>query len=66
MLILSSPVQDLYAEDRRVWNALFEVVVQDLASAQRNGIYIESENTTIWPIIIGNKGDWSYLEPWWG
>lgn len=60
------PLQDMYVDDRRVWNSIFERVVQDLASAQRNGIFLGQNDGSIFPIVIGNKGDWSYLEPWLG
>ena len=54
-------MQDLYSEDRRVWNAMFEMVSLDLASAERDGV--ASPQGKFWPIVIANKGDWSYLEP---
>ena len=52
-------LQDLYSDDRRVWNALFEMVSLDFAAAERDGI--ASHQGTFWPIILANKGDWSYL-----
>ena len=53
-------MQDHYAEDRRVWNALFSIAVRDLAAAEQNGVDLGLEGT-MWPIVLGNKGDWSYL-----
>ena len=53
-------MQDHYAEDRRVWNALFSIAVRDLAAAEHNGVDLGLEGT-MWPIVLGNKGDWSYL-----
>lgn len=59
------PVQECYAEDKRVWNAIFERVVQDLAMAQREGIPLgHGSDQRVYPIILGNKGDWSYLDTW--
>lgn len=52
-------LQDLYSDDRRVWNALFEMVSLDFAAAERDGI--ASHQGKFWPIILANKGDWSYL-----
>lgn len=60
-IFISSPAQELYAEDPRVWNAIFENIVQDFKECQRDGIPVSS-NDRIYPIILGNKGDWSYLE----
>ena len=53
------PAQELYAEDRRIWNAIFEMVVRDLAMCERDGV--EVNGSKIYPIVLGNKGDWSYL-----
>lgn len=56
--------QELYSEDRRVWNAIFEVLCKDLGECERNGVFLEGENDYIYPIVLGNKGDWSYLVLW--
>ena len=55
----------MYSEDRRVWNAIFEAAVRDLSEAQTNGIDIGGEDGAFFPIVLGNKGDWSYLDTWW-
>ncbi|CAK9002251.1 unnamed protein product [Durusdinium trenchii] len=60
LLICVCP-KDMYAEDRRVWNALFENAVADLATAQREGVDLGGTAGRIFPIVLGNKGDWSYL-----
>ena len=60
----SSPEQELYAEDPRVWNAIFELIVQDFKKCQLDGVPVGSSGDKIFPIILGNKGDWSYLETW--
>ena len=57
-------VQDLYSEDRRVWNAIFHMVSKDLCEAETNGICVAEEGNRFYPIILGNKGDWSYLVTW--
>ena len=63
MLIHVGPGQELYSEDRRLWHAIFEFVTEDLAQAQRHGVQLGG-GEVIYPIILGNKGDWSYLVPW--
>ena len=60
----SAGVQELYSDDMRVWNALFQLMIRDFASAQEHGIDLGEPNGNIYPIILGNKGDWSYLVPW--
>lgn len=62
--VLPCPAQELYHDDRRIWNALFEIAIQDLRDAERHGIYIGGSAGTIFPIILANKGDWSYLVFW--
>ena len=54
----------MYAEDKRVWNCIFEIAVQDLASCERDGVEIGNagKSQKIYPIVLGNKGDWSYLD----
>ena len=59
------PCKDMYSDDRRVWNAIFEAAVRDLFEAQTNGIDIGGEDGAFFPIVLGNKGDWSYLDTWW-
>ena len=54
-------VQELYADDPRVWHAIFEMIVKDLAMSQQDGVDV-GFGQRIYPIILGNKGDWSYLE----
>ena len=63
--LLLAPVQEMYAEDRRVWNCIFEIAVKDLASCERDGVDVGESNgksQKIYPIVLGNKGDWSYLD----
>lgn len=52
----------MYSDDRRVWNRIFQMVSEDLAVCEA-GLQIGRE--VIFPIILGNKGDWSYLVSWW-
>lgn len=47
-----------------IWHAIFEIAVQDLAAAGRDGINVGGGDGVIYPIILGNKGDWSYLATW--
>ncbi len=53
-------VEDLYSDDRRVWNALLRDASMDLATAEREGVDLGWQGK-IYPIVLGNKGDWSYL-----
>ena len=53
----------MYQNDKRVWTAIFELVVEDFALSQRNGVHA-ADGGLIFPIILGNKGDWSYLVTW--
>lgn len=55
--------QELYSDDRRVWNAIFEMVCKDFQDCELNGVHLEGDDV-IFPIVLGNKGDWSYLVPW--
>ena len=52
----------MYSKDQRIWNAIFHMVAKDLSEAETNGIRVGDE--LFYPIILGNKGDWSYLVPW--
>lgn len=56
-------VQDLYGDDRRIWNGLFELFSKDLAEATSAGIDLGYQRGKFFPIVLGNKGDWSYLAP---
>ncbi|CAL1127923.1 unnamed protein product [Cladocopium goreaui] len=59
MLMVVCP-KDMYKEDPRVWNAIFERVVADFSHLEEHGLDLGTDGK-IFPIIIGNKGDWSYL-----
>ncbi len=55
-------MQELYADDMRVWNALFRNMVRDFADAEAYGVDL-GHHGRVYPIVLGNKGDWSYLVP---
>lgn len=57
-------VQELYGDDRRIWNGLFELFSRDLAEVASTGINLGSQQGKFFPIVLGNKGDWSYLDPY--
>lgn len=59
----AAPVQELYQDDPRIWNCVFELVVRDLALCEKEGINLPGNSGKIFPIILGQKGDWSYLVP---
>jgi hypothetical protein len=58
--MLSHPCQDLYKDDPRVWNGIFDKVASDFQEMEINGIELDGAGL-VYPIILGNKGDWSYL-----
>ena len=43
---------------------MFEIIVADLRVCQRDGIDCGGNVGRIFPIVLANKGDWSYLAPW--
>lgn len=53
----------MYQDDPRVWHAMFELVAEEFAQLETKGLDFGSDGR-VFPIIIGNKGDWSYLVPW--
>lgn len=55
-------MQDHYKDDQRVWNALFLILVRDFAKMEHEGVDLGA-NGVVYPIVLGNKGDWSYLAP---
>lgn len=57
-------MQEVYAEDPRVWNAIFEIVVADLRKCETEGIPLGGDQGRFFPIILNTKGDWSYLDTW--
>lgn len=50
----------MYQHKPEIWDALFELMIMDLKVAAENGVDV-SEGLPLYPIILGNKGDWSYL-----
>ena len=60
--ILQHPGKDCYSSDPRVWNAIFDKIATDWQDMEQNGIELDHQGR-ITPVILGNKGDWSYLVP---
>lgn len=60
--ILQRPGKDCYSADPRVWNAIFDKIATDWQDMEQNGIELDHQGH-ITPVILGNKGDWSYLVP---
>jgi hypothetical protein len=46
-----------------VWNALFDKIATDFGHMEENGIELDGQGV-VYPIVLGNKGDWSYLATW--
>lgn len=55
----AKPEED-YRDDHQVMHDLLELVVTSLDSASRDGVPLTSGGT-VFPIPVGNKGDWPYL-----
>ena len=55
-------MQDYYSDDRRVWNALFELMASEFEKMEKEGVDLGSEGIC-YPIVLGCKGDWSFLVP---
>ena len=53
----------MYIEDDTVWDTLLTLIVADFAEGQQRGIALPGEGL-LYPVILGNKGDWSYLVPY--
>lgn len=42
------------------------MVVDDWKHLESEGIQMPGQcEHTVYPVVLGNKGDWSYLVPWW-
>ena len=50
----------MYKDDPRVWNAIMNNIASEFQVLERDGVELE-RNGRVYPIILGNKGDWSYL-----
>ena len=61
--LIGLPVEELYQDDPRVWNAIFEIVIAHLSSCEKDGIDLGGQQGRLFPIVLANKGDWSYLVP---
>ena len=55
----------MYQDDDDMWENLLTLVVQDFADGQKHGVELPGEGIC-YPVILGNKGDWSYLVPCFG
>ena len=47
--------------ERAAFNDIQRLIVEDWARLEKDGFYVGSE--LVWPIVLGIKGDWSYLVP---
>ena len=39
------------------------MVLEDLSKCELQGVQVEGGDVNF-PVVLGNKGDWSYLVPW--
>ena len=51
----------MYDDEPSVWDDILRLAVKDLAEVQHSGIQLFGGDK-LYPICLGNKGDWSYLE----
>lgn len=58
----STPAQELYDDKPDVWDSILSLAVQDLHAVQDTGVRLEN-GERLYPVVLGNKGDWSYLAP---
>lgn len=50
----------MYQYDHSVYQTIIKLVVDDWKRAEDYGIEIPGHGK-VYPIVLGNKGDWSYL-----
>lgn len=53
----------MYEDDTKVWDDVLRLAVQDLSEVQFTGVELYG-GERLYPICLGNKGDWSYLVLW--
>ncbi|CAK9031545.1 Putative hemoglobin and hemoglobin-haptoglobin-binding protein 3, partial [Durusdinium trenchii] len=51
---------DIYSDDPNIFKQIIELVVNDWKDLEEGGFEVPGFGT-MFPIIVGNKGDWSYL-----
>ena len=61
-MIALQPIQELYQYDEDVFKEIIQLVVAGWRSAEENGVELPGQGL-VFPCILGNKGDWSYLVP---
>lgn len=52
----------MYDDKQHIWDDVLSLGVADLSAVQLSGIELEGGGK-LYPIALGNKGDWSYLVP---
>ena len=50
----------MYENEPEVWDRLYQLLVEDWEYLEKHGLQTVSSGK-FYPIILGNKGDWSYL-----
>lgn len=54
------PPKELYQDDPTLYRDLLDELVKDWALVENEGIQVPGYGK-MYPIVLGNKGDWSYL-----
>ena len=58
----SDRTEEFYEDpERAAFNDIQRLIVEDWVTLEKDGFYSGSE--LVWPIVLGIKGDWSYLVP---
>ena len=57
-----SIIQELYEDDREVFEQIQELLAEDWGVLERHGVALEG--TQVFPILLGLKADWSFHVSW--
>ena len=57
-----SIIQELYEDDREVFEQIQELLAEDWGVLERHGIALEG--IQVFPILLGLKADWSFHVSW--
>ena len=53
----------MYTDDDTVWDDLLALIINDFADRELHGIELAGQGK-FYPVLLGSKGDWSWLVPW--
>lgn len=61
-LFQNQTVQEDYRDDHSVMEDFLKLIVEAVDAASRAGVVLR-DGSTMFPVVIGSKGDWPYLAP---